>query len=243
MSIAVLVCGEYREFDIAVKSWSFLNDLNCDVYFSTWNKSIQVCEGLNIYLDEDVTEERILSHIPTATVSVLNEYDHFPKIEGFDPQINTNKMIFHWKKCLEMVRNSGKQYDQIMIMRPDNYQTSKITNIDKFYSYREKDRVYGQQFINITGVKRYFVTDLYFIGDYEVMSNVIDKIDSTRELRETNIQSKLGILFVSLNLYVARTDEFDVVVLRPNVRPLAHVLNPVLVLDRLRMWDSKKIRS
>jgi hypothetical protein len=242
MSVAVLVCGDYREFDIAVKSWSFLKELECDVYFSTWNRSIQVCEGLNIYLDEEVTEQRILNHIPTANVSVLNEYDYFPKMNKDNPDVNTNKMIFHWKRALEMVRNSGKEYKQIMIMRPDNYQTGGIFDKQRFYSFNEKNRIYGQQFINITGVRRYFVVDIFLIGDYEVMSKIIGDIDSTEELRQTNIHSKLGILLTDLKLFVERAYIFDVIVVRPNCRLLGDELTPNLILDKLRIWDDKKIK-
>ena len=41
MRIAVFVYGMYREFDRAVPSWNFINDLNCDVYVSSWNHSKQ----------------------------------------------------------------------------------------------------------------------------------------------------------------------------------------------------------
>jgi len=79
MKTAVLVSGMYREFDIAVKSWKFLNDLDCDVYFSTWKKSVQSSTVLDIHIDEDVTEDMILKHIPNAKIKIydVNDYDFF----------------------------------------------------------------------------------------------------------------------------------------------------------------------
>ena len=54
MKTAVLVSGMYREFDIAVKSWNFLKDIDCDIYFSTWEKSVQNSEILNIHIEEHI---------------------------------------------------------------------------------------------------------------------------------------------------------------------------------------------
>ena len=77
MKTAVLVSGMCRQFDIAVKSWKFLNDLDCDVYFSTWKKSVQSSKVLNMYIEEDITEDMILEHIPNAKVKIydVNNFD------------------------------------------------------------------------------------------------------------------------------------------------------------------------
>ena len=79
MKTAVLVSGMCRQFDIAVKSWKFLNDLDCDVYFSTWKKSVQSSKVLNMHVEEDITENTILEHIPNAKIKIydVNDFD-FP---------------------------------------------------------------------------------------------------------------------------------------------------------------------
>jgi hypothetical protein len=46
MEVAVMVYGQYRDFEIAVKSWNFL-DSGYDFYFSTWNNSKQYSRKLN----------------------------------------------------------------------------------------------------------------------------------------------------------------------------------------------------
>ena len=47
MKVGVMVYGQYRDFEIAVKSWNFL-DNGYDFYFSTWDKSKQFNNSLNI---------------------------------------------------------------------------------------------------------------------------------------------------------------------------------------------------
>ena len=60
MKTAIFVYGQYRDFDVVVKSWNFLNDLDCDVYFSTWDKSYQknpqsFVDGLKrLHIDDDL---------------------------------------------------------------------------------------------------------------------------------------------------------------------------------------------
>ena len=48
--MAVLINGEFREFDIAIKSWKFINEIDCDIYVSTWDKTIQINILANHYL-------------------------------------------------------------------------------------------------------------------------------------------------------------------------------------------------
>jgi hypothetical protein len=101
MKLAVLVYGMYREFDIVVKSWDFLNNIDSDVYFSTWDTSKQKNIRLGITIDEEVTEERIKKHIPNATTSVQSE-------NKFTELSNSQKLMYHWKNCLKMVKLKTK---------------------------------------------------------------------------------------------------------------------------------------
>ena len=54
MRAAVLINGECRELPIAIKSWKFLDEIDCDVYVSTWDKSIQKNPTLGINIEEDI---------------------------------------------------------------------------------------------------------------------------------------------------------------------------------------------
>jgi hypothetical protein len=123
MKTAVLVSGMYREFDIAVKSWKFLNDLDCDVYFSTWKKSVQYSENLKLRVEKDITEDMILKYIPNAKVKIydVNDFDF-----SGDVCYHNDKHIFLLKSSLDMIKESGIKYDMLIMNRPDNY---------FFYSY------------------------------------------------------------------------------------------------------------
>ena len=123
MKIAVLIYGMYREFDIAISSWDFLKKLDCDVYFSTWSTSKQRNKKLDIIVDEEVTEKRILDHVKNARISISDDI--------FSELTNPEKMIFHWKSGLEMIKKHNIKYDYLMLTRPDNY---FAFNIDDSYT-------------------------------------------------------------------------------------------------------------
>jgi hypothetical protein len=163
MKLAVLVYGMYREFDIAVKSWDFLNHIDSDVYFSTWDKSVQKNNRLNITIDEEVSEERIKKHIPNAVTSVQSE-------DGFMDLTNPQKLIYHWKNCLKMVKESGKEYDLIMITRPDTYKVISEPH-HRIFNYNKPNTVYGLEKIKFNNDEP-FIQDIFFIGNFNIMSNL-----------------------------------------------------------------------
>jgi hypothetical protein len=118
MKTAVLVSGMYREFDIAVKSWNFLKDIDCDIYFSTWEKSVQNSEILNIHIEEHITEDMILKHIPNAKVKIYNVNDF--DFSG-DVGYHNDKHLFLLKSSLNMIKESGIDYDLLIMTRPVFY--------------------------------------------------------------------------------------------------------------------------
>lgn len=237
MKIAVIVYGEYREFEFVVKSWDFLEKLNCDVFISTWDKSIQINQELNIHVDEDITEERILNILPNAKVSVLKESDYFDLTiaDAHSQARNTNKMIFHMKNGLKLVNDSGIQYDMILLMRPDCYQNYPILEPEYFYSHNQKDRIYGVSYINVTGKDSYFLSDILFVGDFGVMT---DFISTLPEDLLGNVHTNLAKHIISRDLWVDRFHTFDVTVCRANVRELigTHYTTTDL-LNKLRLYD------
>ena len=84
-----------KKFEFVVKSWDFLDKLNCDVFISTWDRSVQINHQLNIYVDEIITEEKILNVLPEAKISILKESDYFDiNLEDSNSDArNTNKMM------------------------------------------------------------------------------------------------------------------------------------------------------
>lgn len=216
MKTAVLVSGMYREFDIAVKSWKFLRDLDCDVYFSTWKKSIQSSKVLDIHIEEDVTEEMILKHIPNAKIKIydVNDYDF-----SGDVEYHNNKHLFLLKSSLGMIKESGIEYDMLIMTRPDNY---------SFYNYEpeyykkfiREDALFGLTPIYITGkpsLEQYFLMDYFFMGHFKTLYNVIDNLPSDMV---GNIHTEFAKSVMKLDYYVVQLPEFDLKLIRPNVRDI-----------------------
>lgn len=166
MKVAILVYGMYREFDIAVKSWSFLNDIDNDVYFSTWDRSLQRNKKLNITVDEEVTTDRIHQYIPTATINLESD---------ILPLSNPQKMIYHWKQCLRMMKESNKKYDLIMLTRPDTFKV--ITNYESIYKCNVPNVLYGLEKLQHTK-NGPFIQDVFFLGTNQTISHLIDTIPS-----------------------------------------------------------------
>ena len=71
MKIGIIVFGEFREFEIARKSWGVFELANCDFYFSTWSKSHQKHEVLNIDIYEEINENRPSDPLKPTRVWIL----------------------------------------------------------------------------------------------------------------------------------------------------------------------------
>ena len=120
MKIAVLVFGEYRTFETAVKTWNcrFWDDV--DYYMSTWNSSIEPPIRNRHIIDSvwetKVDEEYIKGALPNVNLKISNSDS-----DDYTKNHETNKMIYHWKTLYQMVVDSGKSYDAIFLVRPDVY--------------------------------------------------------------------------------------------------------------------------
>lgn len=205
--IAVIVYGVYVEFCNAVKSWTFLNEVNSDVYFSTWNKSEKYSMKLNYHSSYDVTPEMIENCLPYAQYQIHDE-------KNYNFKLKIEKIKFHWKNCLEMIENSNKKYDIIMIMRPENY----MGKIDgrKFLEFNKKDRIYGLEKIKIKENNELFVQDIFFVGDFDVMKDLLLSFPDDEDRPHENFAKHV----LSKNLDIENIENFCVMTLRPNCSEL-----------------------
>lgn len=204
MKLAVFVYGMYREFDIAVKSWNFLREIDNDVYFSTWDTSIQKNKRLNITVNEKVTPDRILNHIPTATINIESD---------ILPLSNPQKMIYHWKQCLRMMRESGKQYDLIMLTRPDSFKV--IQDSKSIYKWNAPNVLYGLERI-VDSTTGPFIQDIFFVGNTETISRLIDTISPDID----SIHNGLANHILSLGYEVEEVEGIHIATVRANTRSL-----------------------
>ena len=191
--IAVLVCGQLREFNIAFKSWGPLLDLNCDFYFSTWNKSSQSNFKWVNYLntETEVTESMITDNIPNAHVSVLNE-ENYLDIKKGDV---TSKQILHWKNSLKMCVDSGVKYETIIVTRPDMF--FELLNLENFINDLEENRI-GNGKNNPLN----FFEDVFFMSKFKTIKRFIENIKEHEiNLIHTDLYMHLIHLKMSLKSY------------------------------------------
>lgn len=122
--IAILIVGEYRTFNECRKTMAFLDqsdtlDFKIDVYFSTWNITTIVNPAVNRMSNR----EHLL---PTRFVSLSEIQNTLNRpatirIHHLDDRQNNNglDMIVGWKLGLELVKESGIEYDFMLLLRPD----------------------------------------------------------------------------------------------------------------------------
>jgi hypothetical protein len=216
MKTAVLVSGMCRQFDIAVKSWKFLNDLDCDVYFSTWKKSVQTSKVLDFHIEEDITEDMILQHIPNAKIKIYDVNDfNFSGDTGY----NNDKHLFLMKSSLSMIKESGVDYEMLILTRPDNY-SSYNYSLSSYSKLIQEDVIYGLTPIYITGKpskEEYFLMEYYLMGHFKTLFNVIDNLPTNMP---GGIHTEFARTVIKLDYYVVQLPEFDTKLVRPNVREL-----------------------
>jgi hypothetical protein len=111
--VAVLISGEYRKLDITRKTMTFLDDPEVDVYVSTWDKTTYVSPRINLYVEENITSERILKDLSRPATIRIDSH----KI--YDNKKYNSKMIYKWKSGIQLIESSGIKYDNIFVLRPD----------------------------------------------------------------------------------------------------------------------------
>ena len=240
MKTAVLVYGEYREFDNVVHSWKILDRLNCDFYFSTWNKSKQNNNKLKIKREFDVTPDMILKYYPDAVVDIINQKD-IPELD--DMWGNSVKIYYHWKNCLKLLKDSKKEYDFILIIRPDLFLT--LNKNYTLFPIKLLSKIYKKNSLFMGGdiVTNNMVNDVFIFGSYDVLEKLINSSndfipDIHRALFDYVNNSKIE--FINTDIFI-KTD-----IVRPNV---FYNINPDDALNDINYiykkqleWDNTVIK-
>lgn len=176
MRLAILVCGEYREFETAHRSWDFLTKTDNDVFFSTWNKSVQENKGLEIYIEEDITEEKIKSFLPNALISIVDN------TIGESLKNNTYRMHYHWKNALSMLKESNNTYTHVLIIRPDIFYQNHREEYVNYDQQIQPNVLYGGERITLVGNNVFGVDDTFFLGTFKTISEFIDDLPIETEM-------------------------------------------------------------
>jgi len=168
MKIAVLISGEYRTFSVCRKTMTFLDDPRVDIYFSTWNTSVYCVPIINFYKKEYITETQILSDLgKQAVIEIEDENSIGVK------KYNT-KLIHRWIKGFELIKNSGVEYDYVLIVRPDTFFNNTNTSLDTIETYSD-----------VVGVT---LSDQLLVSSYKKIKEIFDNLttDSWVNAKEKN---------------------------------------------------------
>jgi len=174
--VAVLVGGEYRYLDIAIKSWEGIINYGCDFYVSTWDTAKPKDKYGILQNNVVITKNMITELIPTAIVSVLgnSECELLHNISYH----NTIKLLYHWKNLIKIMDN--KVYDILIVIRPDIFLNNTLFNFNILFDSMTNDKLYSATFVPSTKVKEFnnhLFNDCFFLGYQNVVKEFINKID------------------------------------------------------------------
>jgi tRNA A-37 threonylcarbamoyl transferase component Bud32 len=211
--IAVLVSGEYREFEIAHKSWEFINNPNVDFYFSTWEISKQKNPKLGIGVKENITEHDIRKYLPNCrNIDIGSEL----KLR-ISNKTNGQRMVNRWIKSIEMVQASGIDYDICIIIRPDLFLTYDSSLFYEWLDTIEDNCIYT---LSDLSTLEYFVQDLILISSRKSITNLL-KLPVSDLREQKDIHQWLGKELIKIfhqirQITGIKCSDFSIV--RPNSR-------------------------
>ena len=175
--VAILVPGEYRYLDVAIKSWESILNYKCDFYFSTWETTQTKSKYEKAYNADrtPVTKDMITNFIPNAIVDILIQ---------LDIRIHHNhlKQIYHWKNLINMISN--KKYDILVIVRTDIFFNKSLFNLNNIIEKMSNDALYGKTYIPSSYKKQFqnnLFDDCFFMGYSDIVKKFIDAIDMANE--------------------------------------------------------------
>lgn len=224
MKIAVLISGEYREFDIVHKTWPFLKWQDVDIYVSTWNITTETNTRLDINIVESVDLARFQKHVSVRAASIDSPKDIS----------HNNKMLDRWKTGLELINNSGVHYDVIIIIRPDLYLDFNDNDFRNFISNLDVRSIYTH-----TGRVKIvnYIQDQLIIANGQTMLKLLD-LDYEKCGWNTNIHWFLAMEFKRIVGNIENIPLENFTICRSNCRNLE--LNFNIVYKKAREWYEAK---
>jgi hypothetical protein len=148
MKAGVIIYGLEGNFDIASKTWSFIENFDSDVVFS-------IGQGIT-------TEAVIKGKYPNA------KFNRDMTIEGSDSERNIRLI----KQGYSLLKN---EYDFIILMKINSY---IIADDGFYFlnNCNESDKIYGYRPIKIIGKQLFFVPDYFFIGSQKNMNVLVSDL-------------------------------------------------------------------
>lgn len=237
MKVAVIVYGEFREFDTLIKYWDFLDKIDYDLYFSTWDYSFQENKYLNIKRERNITEDMVKEILPNSKFSILKLSEYTDKFKDGGYQ-NAKKVTVHLKNLVKMMRESEKKYDLVITTRTDNFTVFNLNNITLNEMSKKSDVLYGLQHIYISKPHQFFVEDLFFISNYDNICKLIDNLPDDMD----DLHHYLAINIINSDLYVEQIGHgLDITTFRPNCLDLGNNLDFHKVANKHVEWSNTEM--
>ena len=199
MKIAILLYGEYREFESSINSFSLFDKYSPEYYVSTWSTSD---DG---FVKQNVSESKIKNFLPQANVTISEN----PKTPD-----NEQKLHYHWRTLIKQLEESNKKYDAIILSRIDLY----IQNVkhEIFETIIKENLIFvpsGKKFN--TELNSHIIDDNFFIGTQTSICKFIN------ELPHETMPSHVGIAKSMINskIQIEETDSFcSIFIIRSNMK-------------------------
>lgn len=182
MKLAVLLVGEYRTFPYCRKTMLFLDQhvggQQADIYFSTW----KMTAVQNQIMSRDVAKSDSAHKMPVRSAEILRILGRDAVVGIQVPTVrsarysNTYTMINGWIRGINLVKQSGIEYDHILVLRPDLFFMGPAQFDASLFG--EYDRRFGVRFPG---------DDACFFSTYSNMKKILkDRIlaEFFREKRE-----------------------------------------------------------
>jgi hypothetical protein len=206
--LALLIGGEYRNFSQQFPTWKFLDQIDYDIFMSTWSQSNVSTDKLVVrpeWTRESITKEKILSVVGKTPIYLNVEHEINFEHRG-------NKQIYHWQRLLIALINLHKDYDYAIITRPD-VEIKQPDDIVSALADADPYKIYGASTVNVTVPPEWHmltVNDIFFMATPKVLIDILlpvpyMKMKSSEELitgKGDNFHSHLANYFVSNNIYI-----------------------------------------
>lgn len=169
MKTAVLLFGDYRQFEKASISYEVFKYMDVDFFISTWDKVTLYQKHLEEYT-ENITDYRVNKFLPKNAVfhSIVNEDLH-------KNLTVTEKMIYHWKVLGSALKQSTVKYDCVCLLRIDFYIQS--FNYEELILEAHSNKLH----VGYGGYKEeegefYNIADVSYSGKPEIVLDYIDRV-------------------------------------------------------------------
>jgi len=194
--VAVLVFGEFREFENAHKSWKFLDDIDYDFFISTADRSREEVSYINQNIDEPVSQSQILKYFPNAIINIEIADNMFGQ--------PSTKMVHHWKKLFMMMIATGVNYDSVILIRTDIVLKDLPDISNTLINIPDKRLLYGlSEIIHCPPPEHIFVQDCLFLGDSSLMRDIFLSFYEPDVSRKC-IHYHLAKYFTMRDIYIVR---------------------------------------